>query len=110
MSEYENILQEIGAFGPYQVRVFILVSMFETPLAWVMLLPLLVHGTPDWTCGVNMANFSEVLTNFTANKTHLQLENQTIDGCSADGVVCENATFSKEYTSIVTEVNKHDKE
>ncbi|KAL5004057.1 hypothetical protein ScPMuIL_017513 [Solemya velum] len=103
MSEYEKILREIGAFGPYQVRVFILVSMFETPLAWAMLLPMLLNGAPDWSCGVDVSNITDVWTNNTVNVTRSHWVNQTSDTCSSDGGVCENITFSKEYTSIVTE-------
>jgi hypothetical protein len=50
MSEYEQILRQLGSFGPYQRRAFILVSMFETPLAWAMLTPILLNYRPDWYC------------------------------------------------------------
>ena len=50
MSEYEQILRQLGSFGPYQRRAFILVSMFETPLAWAMLTPILLNYRPDWHC------------------------------------------------------------
>jgi hypothetical protein len=97
MSEYEKVLQHLGSlgpmksFGPYQVRVFIIVSMFETPAAWAMLLPVLINAVPDWTCD----------NNDTSNTT----SNYTVNTCDSDNKVCSGITFSKDFSSIRSEVS-----
>ena len=92
MSEFEEIIEHLGAFGPYQVRVFLLVSAFETPAAWAMLLPVFAHAKPTWECLV-----PEMGVNLTSNGS-------SIEQCTADGYICDDANFSSDLTSIVSEV------
>ncbi|KAL3866340.1 hypothetical protein ACJMK2_043646 [Sinanodonta woodiana] len=67
MSEYEDILRQIGSFGPYQRRAFIFVNMFETPLAWAMLAPILLNAKVDWFC----PDWSQVYVNYTDSSGNL---------------------------------------
>ena len=34
MSEYEAVIEDLGAFGPAQIQTFIMVTLFEMPCAW----------------------------------------------------------------------------
>lgn len=121
MSEYEKILREIGSFGPYQRRAFLLVSMFETPLAWAMLTPILLNFKPDWDCydwkGLQdrliAENYSETyvrgidnaeslsmfryFANYTGNITIHSARN----ACPND-TVCPGIIFDEGVKSIVT--------
>lgn len=113
MSEYEKILKQIGSFGPFQRRVFILVSMFETPAAWAMLLPILLHATPDWTCpGVETGhNYSNVSGSYLSDRqtdTNLSMSDygnasSTINTCQASGDRCPGLVFTGPFTSVVSE-------
>lgn len=124
MSEYEQILRQIGSFGPYQRRAFILVSMFETPLAWAMLTPILLNFKPDWFCtdwtsvqdGLISDNITDIdesyirqidsqnklqtflyFVNFTGNIT----TNRTKNTCFNDKI-CPGIEFDDEVKSIVS--------
>lgn len=48
MSDFDGVLDSLGGFGSYQRQVFLLVSAFETPAAWAMLLPVFIGATPKW--------------------------------------------------------------
>ncbi|XP_055893424.1 organic cation transporter protein-like [Biomphalaria glabrata] len=88
MSEYEDILQKIRPFGPHQVRTFVLVSLFETPLAWAMLGPIFTAKTPLFSCSDK-------------NQT-LYLDTNATDSCEHKNV-CESYVFQSDFTSIVSE-------
>lgn len=111
MAEFEHIFDEVGAFGPYQVRIFILVSFFETPAAWAMLLPVFTSANPKWTCGSDddlMLNTSTLLYS-----NHSKSNNQTLLStahnatCTADNIICDDALFEDDFTSIASEVSVH---
>ena len=97
MSEYEKVLKQLGSLGPlkyfgkYQVRVFIIVSMFETPAAWAMLLPILINAKPDWIC--------------TDSNTSGSTQNTTSQGCTVDNKACSGIKYTGEFTSIISEVH-----
>ncbi len=98
MHEFEEIIEEVGAFGPYQIRVFILVSAFETPAAWAMLLPVFAAATPTWKCPV-----SYIIDNGTVGNISMDA-NFTEAMCNADGFMCEGAKLTSGFTSIKSEV------
>ena len=50
MRDFDDILDEVGGFGPFQIVVFVLVSLFETPTAWAMFLQVFVAYDHPWTC------------------------------------------------------------
>ena len=94
MRTFESILKEdVGEFGPFQVRLFILVSWFETPAAWSIFLPIFTLLPATWTCtdDVNATKFS-TKNNWNASES-----------CAADGEYCANATFDGARTSINTD-------
>ncbi len=105
MSAYEEILTDLRPFGPYQIRVFVLVSMFETPLAWAMLLPIFTSAKPSWTC-LSHSNSTEIPgSNVTwINSTNLT-STQDSSLCLPGNLPCQEMVFSKEFTSILSEVN-----
>ncbi|KAJ8304585.1 hypothetical protein KUTeg_018168 [Tegillarca granosa] len=99
MSEYEEILLDLHQFGSFQRRVFLLVSLFDLPSAWSMILPVYIGGNPGWTC--------PVAENYTDDKNISSKSlNFNIDTCSADDSICEGLSFNKDFTSILTEVKK----
>ncbi|CAL1525927.1 unnamed protein product [Lymnaea stagnalis] len=85
MSEYENVLQKIRPFGPYQIRTFILVSLFETPLAWAMLVPIFSAANPGYFCSSPVANKTSD-SSLICNKN-----------------ACQTIQFNQDFTSIVSE-------
>ncbi|CAG5134983.1 unnamed protein product [Candidula unifasciata] len=98
MSEYEAVLEQIKAFGPFQVRTFILVSLFEAPLAWAMLVPMFTADKPRFFCTTPQANNqSSELTDL--NNTYMQEP----EVCSANSSTCLGIEFDSEFTSIVSE-------
>ncbi|XP_076101360.1 organic cation transporter protein-like [Mytilus galloprovincialis] len=98
MSEYEAVLKQLGSYGPlhyfgkYQFRVFIIVSLFETPAAWAMLLPILINAKPTWTCYEDNGNATRNMT-----------QNYTMNACAADNKMCAAMKFSEDFTSIISE-------
>ena len=90
MSEYEKILEDIGPFGPFQVRIFLLVSLFETPLAWAMLVPIFTASNPGTAC----------LDSTDTDQRYGDICD-TVNGTA----VCGNIGFKSDFTSIVSEVS-----
>lgn len=105
MLEFEDVLRQLGSFGPYQRRVFVLVSMFETPVAWAMLLPIFLNVVPEWKCpefsNASLTHNSSLTTNISLSTTNISL---SINECSESGLLCPGASFSKEIQTIVSEV------
>ena len=105
MSDYETVISDLGGFGPAQVQIFILVSMFETPVAWALLVhPVFAARTPPWTCNLDDPEHTmgTPTTGIPSNVT----SNTRIHGnCTLyDDGQCSNVEYG-EYTSIVSEVN-----
>lgn len=125
MSEYEHILRQLGSFGPYQRRAFILVSMFETPLAWAMLAPILLNIKPDWLCydwetlqnslidqNISDPAYIRQINSMEALATYQYITNTTEanmtfirNACPNDNSICPEITFVKGINSIVTQVS-----
>ena len=99
MSDFEAILQDVGDFGPFQVRLFILVSMFETPAAWAMFLPVFVSANPSWRCPLNCSDVN-VTCSSSDNVTYRNTSDGTCDGPD----VCKDIEYTSGFTSIVSEV------
>ncbi|KAK3097018.1 hypothetical protein FSP39_005624 [Pinctada imbricata] len=113
MSHYEKVLQDLGPFGPFQRRVFVLVSLFETPVAWAMLLPIFLGRKTSWKCESQSAstegNFS-IAGNFSTSQNSSYHQNVTSyddspGKCNMDGTPCPGIIFADEFTSIISEWN-----
>ena len=111
MSEFEEILEEIGAFGPFQIRVFLLVSAFETPAAWAMLLSVFASSESSWTCPES-SNYNDThsifsksmyLSNSGSNYSDMYT-NSTEGSCLPDNTPCPGHKFTGDSSTIVTEV------
>lgn len=123
MSEYEEILRKLGSFGPYQRRAFLLVSMFETPLAWAMLTPILLNAKPDWYCpdwdGLHETLIEENKTDPSAIRlirsykdlewyqrfTNTSTVNLTVttNTCTKDNKICDGLKFQDDFNSVVSQ-------
>ena len=124
LSEYEDILRKLGSFGPYQRRAFLLVSMFETPLAWAMLTPILLNAKPDWYCpdweGLHESLIAENRTdpsiireirNYEDLKWYQRYTNTsqinltvTSNTCTLDNKICDGLRFQDDFNSVVSQV------
>lgn len=104
MLEFENVLRQLGSFGPYQRRVFVLVSMFETPVAWAMLLPIFLNVVPEWKCPDSSNASLTYNSSFTSNISFPLSIN--VKNCSESGLLCPEASFTKEIQTIVSEVGE----
>lgn len=104
MLEFENVLRQLGSFGPYQRRVFVLVSMFETPVAWAMLLPIFLNVVPEWKCSDSSNASLTYNSSFTSNISFPLSIN--VKKCSESGLLCPEASFTKEIQTIVSEVGE----
>lgn len=98
MNEFERVLKQLGSFGAYQRRVFILVSMFETPVAWAMLLPIFLNVVPDWKC-LGPSNVS-IASNLSLNSSSVL----PVEQCAANGSICPQAVLTEDIYTIVSEV------
>jgi hypothetical protein len=100
MSEFESVLKQLGSFGPYQRRIFVLVSMFETPAAWAMLLPIFLNVVPKQNC------HSPLDTNATETYKSSQDINSTTLLCTGSGDLRSGVVFCDDVQSIVSEVRE----
>ena len=104
MSQFDEVLDELGSFGPFQLRLFLVVSLFETPAAWAMFLPVFVAAKPTWRCPVPSSDdfsYSIDMLNTTINETMKYTENM----CTESNTVCTGIEYTSNFTSIVSEVS-----
>ncbi|KAI0220240.1 Organic cation transporter protein [Lamellibrachia satsuma] len=102
MSQFDEVLDELGSFGPFQLRLFLVVSLFETPAAWAMFLPVFIAAKPTWRCPVPSSDdfsYNIDMLNTTINKTMKYTENS----CTESNTVCTGIEYTSNFTSIVSE-------
>ena len=123
MSEFEEMLEEVGTFGPFQVTIFILVSLFEMPAAWAMVLPVFTAATPMWECQKTnrtgdhsnasvTATMSDISQTLGFDVSGRDLMNMTMREDDSDMGRCEllmagrcqQVVYQEHFTSIITEV------
>lgn len=97
--EFEDILHGVGSFGPFQVMVFIVVSLFETPAAWAMFLPVFIHRQVRWVCKND--TYHDKFNDTETNKTWSDGMNRS--NCNR----CPESErqYLDDFTSIVSEVS-----
>lgn len=110
MRDFDDILDEIGSFGPFQITVFLLVSIFETPTAWAMFLQVFVAADQPWTCSsllsynqtsgdklihVTSVNGSLYAGDSSGHSQHCEL--------IANGS-CGEIVFMGDFTTVISEV------
>ena len=108
---FEAILDTIGHFGPAQALILLFSIALETTSALVVYFFMFEGGNPGFQCanaltevsvagpGDQNASYRDVTT-ASPNVTTGQWDSK----CPTQGM-CENLTFSEEYTSVVTEVS-----
>ena len=119
MKEYERVIDNLGSFGAYQRRAFLLVSLLETPVCWAMLTPMLLNYKPDWFCpnwdefndlaGSGDSNWSRI-DSYDKYDHYLRTHNgsgvnltYTKNSCPASGV-CPGIKFDTDMVTVVTQV------
>ena len=114
---FDDLLQKIGAFGPAQVKVYILTSLFDVALAVILMFFLFGGANPGWYCiptqEESSGNDSSYFlvnetrsTGFLAEKvsTAFLVRKDWENVCSVNGSRCERFVFKPGQTTIVTEV------
>ena len=99
--EFEDVVERLGSFGPYQCLVFFLISLADIFGAFAMLVPVFSGATPDWSCNSSESGIERV-----NSSTYLNITGNTHDKCytrNSSGV-CADMTFTGDFTSIVSQV------
>ena len=102
MAQFDEVLDELGSFGHFQLRLFLVVSLFETPAAWAMFLPVFAAAKPTWRCPVQSPDLSNGID--WLNTTISTALNYTENTCTESNTVCAGIEYTSEFTSIVSEV------
>lgn len=101
MAQFDEILDDLGSFGHFQLRLFLAVSLFETPAAWAMFLPVFVAAKPTWRCPVRSLDLSYGI--HLLNTTINTALNYTENTCTESNSVCMGIEYTSDFTSIVSE-------
>ena len=129
MNDFDALLHSLGAFGPYQRQIFILVSAFETPAAWAMLLPVFVGMKPDWSCHMpgkinphrpyttQSSLYGRIALMLLHFESGMRADNGTgqvslnrsgvevlSNFCPKNGTSCDSIVYDDSFTSIISEV------
>ena len=91
--EYDNILKNIGEFGPFQRKVYLILNFLSFFQCFQMFLLVFVADKPRWHCPKTNVAISQ------------HLDKNIEHPCFLNGSACENIVFDKEFTSVVTEWN-----
>jgi len=90
--DFDSALKQVGEFGRYQRKLFILISLSALPSYYQMLVLVFTAATPKWTCPEE-------------NKANLKHCKSLESCCAVDGSICDGASFTTNFTSIATEWN-----
>ena len=96
--EFEDIIDDLGAFGHWQRVIFVLICVADIFGAFSVLVPVFSGATPKWQCNTYEYEDSIVDARNLPNTTDLMqcTYNETLR--------CTNFTFKDDFTSIVSEV------
>ena len=94
----EEVIEQMGAFGPFQSMVLIILNLAETPCAWAILLMAFAGAKPEWTChnATDITNETYVIT--TTNASSYE------STCDAQGNLCPNPVYYEDFGTIVSQV------
>ena len=92
---FEDILDDIGAFGHWQRVIFVLISLADIQGAFAILSPVFVHAVPEWRC----LEWEDGLTEPGREDWNKE--------CFRNGsdVKCVAYEFYDDFTSVVSEVS-----
>ena len=90
--DFDGVLKQVGEFGRYQRKLFILISLAALPCYYQMLVLVFTAATPKWRCPEE-------------NKVGLKHCKSLENCCSLEGSICDGASFTTNFTSIATEWN-----
>lgn len=102
----EDIIVQLGSFGPLQLFILTVLNFAETPCAWAILLMAFAGAKPEWTCShvtntsaYNVSNDAVMISPINVSST-----------CDALGTLCPNAEFHEDFHSVVSQVSKGGKQ
>ena len=99
---FEDILKRVGEFGPFQIRIFALLTLMDLSMGQCMLYFVFANMKPAfWMCSrfdaeVSYRNHSSPMIADLDNRTKV---------CQIDGSNCLEFDFADDYHSIVSEVS-----
>lgn len=91
--DFDNILKDIGQFGRYQKKIYLLLNLMSLFQCCQMLSLVFVADIPQWQCSKEEQSLLD------------QRRNSQGYPCYKNASVCQNIIFSGEFTSIATEWN-----
>jgi hypothetical protein len=100
----ENLIQQTGAFGRFQLILVLITSAGKLPLAWSMLMMSFGGAVPDWWCiddsiGQNVTSVSDVIS---------QLNGTGSKSCSVGNTsqTCARHVYKDDMATLVSEVRR----
>ena len=96
--KFEDILTHLGEFGPYQIRIFVLLTLMDLSISQCMLFYVYGNINPGWSCSKWNGTITEWVVNTTDKK------NEWTETCAKDGLKCEEYKFHGSLQTIVSEV------
>ena len=103
---FEGILKKVGEFGPYQLTVFLLISLSDITASLAAQFFIFGAANPGFACVVDEnLNFSDI---YKDGQFIPPAENNTqyaVDECEVGEQSCVKRFYSTEFTSIITEVS-----
>ncbi|XP_064613249.1 organic cation transporter protein-like [Liolophura sinensis] len=104
--ELENIIEQLGSFGKYQVIIFVLINLAESPTAWAMVFMAVAGAVPDWWCVSDVSNNTVTYNkNYTTSPHFWQAENRSLKSCTdpSTGGSCSNIIYDENMETVATQ-------
>lgn len=102
---FDDLLQKLNSFGPYQIKVFVLTTLFDFPGCWVAMFFLFGGYNPGYYCLSNEAKLANDNGTFNVNDYVNRTDFITEDVCIVNGSKCSRLLFKDTYHSALTEVS-----
>ena len=105
---FDDLLDDVRQFGPFQWRVFIIASIFEAPAAMGLLFFVFGGANPGWHCeGLtnttlsSLTNSTPLILPISPGETLSDSNHTKVDQCLQE---CPVRVYNDDFTSVVTEV------
>jgi hypothetical protein len=97
---FEVVLKYVGEFGPFQIRLFSILTLMDLGTGQCMMFFVFANANPGWECRYHGYGNVSSADNVTSS------ENWTTGGCGLLGEECDHVNFSGKFSSIVSEVSR----
>jgi hypothetical protein len=102
---FEDLLDTVGHFGLYQIRIYLILTFMDISNSQCMLFYVFGNVIPDWTCLTyeGLGNVTSLLNRTSSNSTN---GTDPFKGlCTYEGAKCEAFHYDGRLKTIVTEVS-----